>query len=94
MLAALVAAFLQAAFEHLAGARLDYRRPLHARAVRLDTRVRVEPDAFYTDFYRSLLASGAGKGEAMIRRALADSLGSHFTIYEKSQSLRDGGAKP
>lgn len=77
-----------------AEARLDYRRPLHPRAVRLDTRVRVEPDAFYTDFYRSLLASGAGKGEAMIRRALADSLGSHFTIYEKSQSLRDGGAKP
>jgi nitrate/TMAO reductase-like tetraheme cytochrome c subunit len=77
-----------------AEARLDYRRPLHARALRLDTRVRVEPDAFYTEFYHSLLASGAGKGETMIRQALADSLASHFLIYEKSQSLRDGAAKP
>jgi len=77
-----------------AEARLDYRRPLHARALRLDIRVRVEPDAFYTDFYRSLLASGAGRGEAMIRRALADSLASHFVIYEKSQSLQDGEARP
>ncbi len=77
-----------------AEARLDYRRPLHARAVRLDSRVRVEPDAFYTDFYRSLLAGGAGKGDKMIRRALADSLASHFLIFEESQSLRDGGARP
>ena len=77
-----------------AEARLDYRRPRHPRAVRLDYRVRVEPDAFYTDFYRSLLASGAGKGEKMIRRALADSLASHFVIYEESQSLQDGGARP
>ena len=77
-----------------AEARLDYRRPRHPRAVRLDYRVRVEPDAFYTEFYRSLLASGAGKGEAMIRRALADSLASHFVIYEESQSLQDGGARP
>ncbi|MEZ5614818.1 MAG: multiheme c-type cytochrome [Rhodocyclaceae bacterium] len=77
-----------------AEARVDYRRPLHPRAVRLDTRVRVEPDAFYTDFYRALLASGAGRGEAMIRRALDDSLASHFVIHEQSQPLRDGAAKP
>ena len=59
-----------------------------------DTRVRVEPDAFYSDFYRSLLQGGAGKGEAMIRRALDDSLASHFVIHEQSQPLRDGGARP
>jgi len=78
-----------------AAAHLDYRVPLHARAARLDTRVRVEPDAFYTGLYRALLADGGAKqGRALIRRALDDSLASHFTIYEKSQSLQDGAGKP
>jgi hypothetical protein len=78
-----------------AAARLDYRAPRHPRAARLDYRVRVEPDAFYTGVYRALLADGgAGRGRALIRRALDDSLASHFTIYEKSQPLQDGAGKP
>ena len=76
-----------------AEARLDYRRPLDARAKSLAYRVRVEPDAFYTGFYRSLLAGGAGKGEKLIRQALADSLASHFTLFEESQPLQHGEAK-
>lgn len=75
-----------------AEARLDYRRPLDPRARTLAYRVRVEPDHFYTGFYRSLLASGAGRGEKLIRQALADSLASHFVLFEESQPLRDGAA--
>ncbi len=73
--------------------RLDYRRPLDARARTLAYRVRVEPDAFYTAFYRALLSGGAGKGEKMIRQALADSLASHFTLFAESQPLQHGEAK-
>ena len=55
--------------------------------------MRVEPDAFYTAFYRALLSGGAGKGEKMIRQALADSLASHFTLFAESQPLQHGEAK-
>lgn len=77
-----------------AAARLDYRRPLDARARTLAYRVRVEPDHFYTGLYRSLLASGAGRGEKMIRRALAESLASHFVLFEESRPLRGGAGAP
>lgn len=77
-----------------AEARLDYRRPLDRRARTLVYRVRVEPDHFYTDLYRSLLASGAARGEKLIRQALADSLASHFVLFEESRPLRDGAGKP
>jgi hypothetical protein len=66
----------------------DYRAPLKTEAVALVFRVRVEPDAFYTDFYRSLLTGDqAGKGRRLIKQALADSLASHFTFYVNRQSL-------
>ncbi|MCM2306676.1 MAG: hypothetical protein NDI91_04290 [Sulfuritalea sp.] len=77
-----------------AEARLDYRRPLDPKARTLGYRVRVEPDNFYTGFYRSLLADGAGRGEKLIRQALADSLASHFVLFEESRPLRDGAGKP
>ena len=70
-----------------AEAALDYAVPRQQRAANLVYRVRVEPDAFYTGLYRSLIADGAGKGEAMIRRALADSLASHFTLFEERRPL-------
>jgi len=72
-----------------AGARavLDYAVPRQRRAANLVYRVRVEPDAFYTGLYRSLIADGAGKGEAMIRQALADSLASHYTLFEERRAL-------
>ena len=66
----------------------DYRAPLKTGAVALVFRVRAEPDAFYTDFYRSLLAGDqAGKGRRLIKQALEDSLASHFTFYVSRQSL-------
>jgi len=70
-----------------AQAALDYAVPRQQRAANLVYRVRVEPDAFYTGLYRSLIADGAGKGEAMIRRALADSLASHYTLFEERRAL-------
>lgn len=70
-----------------AEAALEYAVPRHQRAANLVYRVTVEPDAFYTEFYRSMIATGAGKGEAMIRQALADSLASHFTLFEERRPL-------
>jgi len=70
-----------------AQAVLDYAVPRQQRAATLVYRVRVEPDAFYTGLYRSLLAEGAGKGEPMIRQALADSLASHYTLFEERRPL-------
>jgi len=70
-------------------ALLDYRVPLHRDAASLVYRVRVEPDAFYTGFYRSLLAGKqAGKGERLIRQALKDSTASAFTLYLQRQPLQ------
>jgi len=69
-------------------ALLDYRVSRHRDAASLVFRVRVEPDAFYTGFYRSLLeGSHAGSGQTLIKQALEDSLGSHFTFYTSRQSL-------
>ena len=70
-----------------AEAALDYAAPRHRRASNLVYRVRVEPDAFYTELYRSLIAGGAGKGEAMMRQALADSLAARFTLFEERRPL-------
>ena len=59
-----------------------YRQHAQPAARALELRVTVEPDAFYTELYRSLLASGgAGRGERMIRRALEESVASAYTLY-------------
>jgi hypothetical protein len=66
----------------------DYRAPLKTEAAALVFRVRVEPDAFYTDFYRSLLERNqAGKEQRLIKQALENSLASHFAFYTRRQSL-------
>ncbi len=72
-----------------AGARaaLDYRAAREAHATTLVYRVQVEPDAFYTGLYRSLVADGAGRGEALIRQALADSLASRYVLFEERRAL-------
>lgn len=74
-----------------AEAALDYAVKRDSSAASLVYRIRVEPDAFYTELYRSLIADGAGKGEAMIRQALADSLAARFTLFEERKPL---GAPP
>jgi hypothetical protein len=66
---------------------LRYRRPLAAPGLRLKVTVTVYPDHFYTGFFQSLLAQGAGKGTAQIRQALAATRGSSFTLYEKELPL-------
>ena len=45
--------------------------------------LRVEPDAFYTSFYRALLeVGGTIRGEELIQQALEESLASRFTIFD------------
>ncbi len=67
----------------------DYRAPVGPKAAQLVFQVRVEPDAFYTEFYRSLLKDKqAGKGEKLIRQALRDSTASQFTIYTSRHPLQ------
>jgi len=66
----------------------EYRQPLHRNAASLVFRVKVEPDAFYTAFYRDLLQNGqAGRGEPMIRQALKDALAAEFTLYYQREPL-------
>ncbi len=74
--------------------RFDYRAPVAPRAAALVLRVRVEPDAFYTAFYQSILSDGsAGQGEPHIRAALARSRASAFTLYADRQPLPPAGQR-
>lgn len=66
---------------------LDYALPLQPNASELLYRVTVEPDAFYTDFYRALIDVGAGRGEPIIRQALADSIASRYTLFEERLTI-------
>ena len=76
-------------------ALFDYRAPLHRNAVSLVFRVQVEPDAFYTDFYRDLLnGNQAGSGERLIKQALKDSMASAFTLYFHRESLPASAHRP
>ncbi|MBI2960726.1 MAG: hypothetical protein HYY28_10460 [Betaproteobacteria bacterium] len=66
----------------------NYGAALAPGARTLVLRVRVEPDAFYTELYRDLLASGsAGKGRRLIRKALENSIASRYTLYETRYRL-------
>jgi hypothetical protein len=68
---------------------LAYARPLgDAAAARF--RVVVYPDAFYTAFFETLLRQGAGRGEADIRAALAETRRSAFTLFEALTPPRSG----
>jgi hypothetical protein len=65
-------------------ARLRYagRAESAHRGLRLS--VIVEPDAFYTRFFETLLAQGAGRGEAKVREALEASRRSSFVVWERT----------
>jgi hypothetical protein len=63
-------------------AELAYARPLEGAAVATRFSVVVYPDAFYTAFFETLLRQGAGRGEAEIRAALAETRRSAFTVFE------------
>jgi len=63
-------------------ATLHYARALESGAVAARLSVVVYPDAFYTAFFETLLRQGAGRGEADIRAALAETRRSAFTVFE------------
>jgi hypothetical protein len=63
-------------------AELAYARALDGGAVGARFSVVVYPDAFYTAFFETLLRQGAGRGEAEIRAALAETRRSAFTVFE------------
>ena len=68
---------------------LAYGMPRSVGAVALQMRLRVEPYAFYTDFYRSVLEFGNGSELARVelQEALDASLASHYTLYETRLAL-------
>ena len=72
-----------------AGGRLavSYRRRIERPDLRLRVTVTVYPDHFYTRFFESLLASGAGAGERQIREALEATRRSRFTLYQRDLPL-------
>lgn len=67
---------------------IRYAAKRHARATHVALEMRVEPDAFYTALYRSLLNDGATTaGREQIARALRDSLASHYTLYSERRRI-------
>jgi hypothetical protein len=72
-------------------ARLTYRGRAERPDVRLRLTVVVEPDAFYTAFFETLLAQGAGRGEAQIRQALEATRRSPFTLFEREIAVSASG---
>jgi len=70
-----------------AKAVLHYRRRVERAGLRARLSVVVYPDEFYTRFFESLLAQGAGSGTAQIREALAASRRSPFTVFDREIPL-------
>jgi cytochrome c554/c'-like protein len=68
-------------------ASFSYRRRLEGRGLTLRVAVTVHPDHFYTGFFESLLASGAGAGAPQIREALEATRRSVFGIFSKDVPL-------
>ncbi len=66
---------------------LRYRKRVSGPGVSVRFTVIVEPDAFYTRFFETLLQQGAGRGEAQIRAALEASRRSPFTVFERELPL-------
>lgn len=70
-----------------AKAVLHYRRRVERAGLRARLSVVVYPDEFYTRFFESLLAQGAGSGTGQIREALAASRRSPFTVFDREIPL-------
>jgi hypothetical protein len=68
-------------------AALTYRGRVERPGLRLRLSVVVEPDAFYTRFFETLLAEGAGRGEPQIREALVATRRSPFTVFVRDVPL-------
>lgn len=66
---------------------LRYDQPLDRPGLTLRVSVTVYPDHFYTGFFETLLATGAGAGEAEIREALDGTRRSPFPIFARDVPL-------
>lgn len=66
---------------------LDYRHRAPRAGLSLRVRVAVFPDHFYTRFFESLLASGAGRGKTEIQKALEATRRSSFELYRRDFPL-------
>lgn len=70
----------------------DYRAARRPQAVALSFRLRVEPDAFYRNLYRSLLDSdSAGAGKDMIHTAWRTASESGFVAFSQRLTLPEAG---
>lgn len=68
---------------------LRYTMKRSPSAAMLTLEIRVEPDAFYTGLYRSLLApGGTGSDRSLIAEALRQSIASQYVLYTGRQPLR------
>ena len=65
----------------------DYRHRLSRPGLSLRVSVTVFPDHFYTRFFESLLAGGAGLGTAQIQKALDATRRSPFVIFTRDIPL-------
>ncbi len=65
----------------------EYRRRVERTGMSLRVHVTVHPDHFYTRFFESLLASGAGQGRAEIQKALEATRRSTFELYSRAVPL-------
>ena len=65
----------------------DYRRRVERTGMSLRVHVTVYPDHFYTRFFESLVASGAGRGKAEIQTALEATRRSTFELYRRDVPL-------
>ena len=68
-------------------ARLRYEGRAEEAGARVRLSVIVEPDAFYTRFFETLLAQGAGRGESQIREALEATRRSPFVVFRREVSI-------
>jgi hypothetical protein len=66
---------------------MDYTRRLAGPGMRLRVTVTAFPDHFYTQFFTSLLDSGAGAGERQIREALEATRRSAFVVFDRELPL-------
>lgn len=67
---------------------LRYAKRRQPAATHLALEIRVEPDAFYTDLYRSLLKPGAPESDrGLIAKALAQSIASQYVLYADRQAV-------
>ena len=68
-------------------ARLAYAGRADRAELRVRVSVVVEPDAFYTRFFETLLAQGAGRGESQIREALEATRRSPFVVFQRELTI-------